>query len=489
MREKIKKTLQFGEVSIADIHLDPKSRDDIPQLLRGLQYIYATSSVREEVLSLLEKMIPEGIDKETGRPGMELWTIFVMGCLRLDLNIDYDRLHDLVNNHTTIRQMLGHPLWDEDYYHLQTIKDNVPLLTPELLDEINQVVVKAGHQLLKKTDEKLRGKCDSYVVETDVHYPTDTNLLFDALRVVIRLLVRLCEGWGLSDWIEGQNNLRKAKKLLRKIQRLRRSTSKDEKKRQAKEEEIIEVHEEYLKMVEEYLSKAAVTIHVLREQYAAGGRQLFEIEQFMEHCYRQLDQIRRRVIEGEKIPHDEKVFSVFEEHTEWVSKGKAGVPVELGLRVCVVEDQFGFILHHHVMQKETDDKIAVAIVKEIQKRFSNFRICSFDKGFYSPENRKELAELLDLSVLPKKGKLSLADQEIQNETAFVEAIKQHSAVESGINALEQHGLDRCPDQGIGGFKRYVSLGVVGRNIQKLGAILREHESQEGKRKNKLKKST
>jgi IS5 family transposase len=249
-----------------------------------------------------------------------------------------------------------------------------------------------------------------------------------------------------------------------------------------------EVHEEYLKRVEEYLSKAAVTLHVLREQYGVDECQLLEIERFMEHCYRQLDQIRRRVIEGEKIPHDEKVFSVFEEHTEWVSKGKAGVPVELGLRVCVVEDQFGFILHHRVMQKETDDKIAVDIVKEIQKRFSNFRICSFDKGFYSPENQKELSELLDLSVLPKKGKLSLADQEIQNETAFVEARKQHSAVESGINALEQHGLDRCPDQGIGGFKRYVALGIVGRNIQKLGAILREHESQEEKRKNKLKKA-
>ena len=77
------------------------------------------------------------------------------------------------------------------------------------------------------------------------------------------------------------------------------------------------------------------------------------MQRFIDHGWRQIDQIRRRVIEDERIPHEEKVFSVFEEHTEWVSKGKAGVPVELGLRVCVLEDQFGFILHHRVMEQQT----------------------------------------------------------------------------------------------------------------------------------------
>src|SRR6266568_7622829 len=77
-----------------------------------------------------------------------------------------------------------------------------------------------------------------------------------------------------------------------------------------------------------------------------------EIEKFINHADRQIDQTRRRVILGETIPHDEKVFSVFQTHTEWISKGKAGVPVELGLRVCVMEDQHRFILHHQVMEKQ-----------------------------------------------------------------------------------------------------------------------------------------
>jgi len=180
-------------------------------------------------------------------------------------------------------------------------------------------------------------------------------------------------------------------------------------------------------------------------------------------------------VDGESIPHHEKVFSLFEEHTEWISKGKAGVPVELGLKVCIVKDQYNFILHHRVMQNETDDKVAVSMVTETQERYSDFRSCSFDKGFHSPENQKELAEILDKSILPRKGKLSAINKEIENSEGFKSARRKHSAVESSINALENHGLDRCPDHGIEGFKRYVALAVLARNIQIIGDLLQKKE--------------
>ncbi len=86
---------------------------------------------------------------------MDLWNVLVMGVLRLDLNWDYDRLHEQVNNHKTIRQMLGHgDFFDTHSYHLQTLKDNVQLLTPELLDKINQAVVTSGHALVQKKKTK-----------------------------------------------------------------------------------------------------------------------------------------------------------------------------------------------------------------------------------------------------------------------------------------------------------------------------------------------
>jgi len=156
---------QSDASDIDAVTFDPKSRDDIPQLLRGLQYLYMTESCRVEVLQILDEVIPEEIDRTTGRPGMALWRILVMGVLRLNLNWDYDRLCEMVNEHRTIRQMLGHGRVDDGHrYHVQTLKDNVSLLTPEIVDRINQVVVKAGHGLEKKRPKaskkrwKKRGK-------------------------------------------------------------------------------------------------------------------------------------------------------------------------------------------------------------------------------------------------------------------------------------------------------------------------------------------
>ena len=120
--------------------------------MRGLHYLYLTPSLRQAVFHILDEMLPETIDRTTGRPGMVLWQILVMGVLRLNLNWDYDRLGEMANEHRTIRQMLGHGLVDDGArYPVQTLKDNVSLLTPEILDRINQVVVRAGHQLEKKS--------------------------------------------------------------------------------------------------------------------------------------------------------------------------------------------------------------------------------------------------------------------------------------------------------------------------------------------------
>jgi hypothetical protein len=161
MRNVINPQLMLDEVDIGAIRLDPKSRDDVPQLLRGLQHIYTLPDLRERVFAILREVIPQRTtgegkaDAGTGRPGMEQWRILVLGVVRLGLNADYDRIHDLVNQHGTLRQMLGHGDWsDKTEYKLQTLKDNLRLFTPEILDRINQEVVKAGHVLVKKVQQK-----------------------------------------------------------------------------------------------------------------------------------------------------------------------------------------------------------------------------------------------------------------------------------------------------------------------------------------------
>ncbi len=209
------------------------------------------------------------------------------------------------------------------------------------------------------------------------------------------------------------------------------------------------------------------------------------IEHFIMHAERQIGQTLRRVVKDEKIAHSEKVFSIFQEHTEWISKGKAGVPQELGLKVCILEDQYGFILHHHVMENQTDDQVAVAMVADAKQKHAGLSSCSFDKGFYSPKNQQDLEPLLDQVVLPRKGRLSSRAIQIEYSDDFIQARHKHAAVESAINALENHGLDRCRDHGLGGFKRYVALAVLSRNLQIIGANLQKRALEKLQRSKKV----
>jgi len=487
MRETFPIQRTLGETDIADIRIDVRSRDDIPLILLGLQHLYCTPECREKVFAILKDILPttvvdgaaQPVSAGLGCPGMNQWTILVLGCLRLCLNADFDRLHELANQHRTLRLMLGIADWDDKRFSLQTLKDNLALFTPELLARINQEVVVAGYALLgkKNSPAPAAGRCDSFVVETDVHYPTDINLLYDALRVLVVLCAQFGESYGLKGWRQFRSGLKKLKKALRAIQKLKHSTSKDAAKKQAKAGQIARAHQTFLDLSAATLQRVEATLAELATVHPLCERQLAKPKQFIAHARRQIDQIERRVLKGETIPHAEKVFSLFEPHTEWIVKGKAGVPMELGLRVAVVESREGFILHHQIMEKQTDDQIAVAIVKETQALFPSFKACSFDKGFHSPANQTDLKALLEQVTLPKKGKWSAADEARETSDDFVAARKAHAAVESGINALEVHGLDRCLDQGIDGFQRYVALAVVSRNLQKIGQIQRNAERE------------
>ena len=134
MRKVVDPQMRLGAVDISQIKFDPRCRDEIPKLLRGLQYIYCTPALRTRVFEILEGIVPEGTNSKNGRRGMELWKILVLGTLRLNCNWDYDKLQEIANNHRTLRFMLGHGIIDGYAYARQTLKDNVCLLTPEILD-------------------------------------------------------------------------------------------------------------------------------------------------------------------------------------------------------------------------------------------------------------------------------------------------------------------------------------------------------------------
>lgn len=478
----IEAQMKFGQVDISAIRFDLRCRDEIPQLLRGLQYMYERPHIRKEVFRILEEEVPKGSIRN-GRPGMDLWQILVLCVLRANCNWDWDKIMYMANTHGQIRQMMGIADWDAHSFSLQAIKDNISLLKSETLDKISVLAAGEGQNILRKKGAgELRGRCDSFVVETDVHYPTDINLLLDAMRKVILLTAMLCMKAGITGWRNAADNFKKFRQSYRKCQKMKHSTSSDDDRKKAQEKLTAEAFQAYLDVAGAFLGQARTALGDVAAKSREFGLEIAEIEHFMAHAERQIDQIGRRVMGGETIPHDQKVFSVFEEHTEWISKGKAGVPVELGLRVCILEDQYGFILAHRVMEKETDVDVAVPVAEKAKSDFPDLNGCSYDKGFWSPDNKKRLDGLLDHVVMPKKGKLSEPDKDREYSDEFIYYRHRHSAVESGINALENHGLDRCLDHGIGGFRRYVSMAVLGRNLQKLGAVLKGKELKSLKRK-------
>ena len=347
---------------------------------------------------------------------MEMWRILVMGVARQGLGCGFDRLRELVNEHRTLRRFpVRADVWDDYRCGYQRLADNVSLLRPELLVAVSGLVVESGHAVArKKPDAPLRGRCDSFVAETDVHYPTDVSLLWDAVRCLLRETGRAAEKSGTPARRQWKRLTRQVRRLFHRVRRTRR----------ARPEHV----EAYLGRCLDLVARAEAA---LPELAARGAKpwEIVEIEGYIAHARRQIGQTDRRLLRGEAIPHGEKVFSIFEPHTRWIAKGKAGCPVELGVPVCVLEDQHGFVLRHEIMWEGGDTDHAVPMVEAAQARFPGLRMVSSGRGFHSPENRVRPGALPGVNALPKKGYLSRAAREREGGAEFRAMRRMHPAAD------------------------------------------------------------
>lgn len=238
--------------------------------------------------------------------------------------------------------------------------------------------------------------------------------------------------------------------------------------------------------VTEYLELAGVLDKKIREFildlqiHAAlsplNMAKLLALDYFHAMMARHIDLVERRLLKGEKIRQDEKVYSLFEPHTEWISKGKAGVPVELGHNILVASDRAGFIVHYKVVEGTHDVDLALPLAVRLKIKYGDkLKGLSLDKGFYSGDNKADIGQLVPSLTMPKKGKLSSTEYDQEHQPPFKALRNAHSAVESNINQLEHNGLNRCPDKGMHGFRRYVALGVLSYNLHKLGKLITEKQ--------------
>jgi transposase, IS5 family len=487
MRQRFEQQLSLRTVAIPDIKIPLKSRDELPAVVKALQHIFITPELNEKVFSLLENKIGKG-KKKTGRRGMDLWHILVLAVVRHSVDTNWDRLEMMANYDIFVRQIMGVHCTgflsgeEKIEFSYQTILDNVSLVDEVLLAEVNQLVVEAGHQLLKKKEgeEAFRLKTDSYVLETNIHFPTDLNLLWDSSRKCLNVVECLLKHTRLTGW-------RKIKHMYRTLKSQFRKTSHQvfKGKNEVQKKQYVK---EYLKQATELLKRCE---ELIQHPPVATGAELkivilmLELGRYCKFLKKFTDQIERRLIEEETIPAEEKIFSIFEEHTEWITKGKLNKKVELGHLILITTDQHDFIVDYKIMEGEKDASQISDLNERLKTKFENKTIFShsFDKGFYSKANLEVLQHSgIEHVILPKKGRLNKEDKQRESDKKFKELRHAHSAVESNINMLEHHGLNRCMDKGLYGYKRCVGLSVLAYNLHQLGNVLLAKERKEAEKK-------
>lgn len=461
------------------VELNRECRDEMIPILCALQHIYAQPPVRDELLDLIGKDVNRHSSPDEGREGLSYWSILVLAAVRLGCNFDYDRLQNLAEEHRTLRLMMGIGSWEERVdFDWRRIRDNVCLLRPATVAKINHLVVAVGHQLAPEAIKAVRG--DTFVVETNVHYPTESTLIGDGLRQVVTLAAALAERHGQSGWRQHEHLLRKLKQLVRDISRVSRAKGQGADRLKPGYETLLAFADELLQRARELLiavrlDPEAAGIDWLGEGLA-GLRE--ELRHFVQLTAKVCGTARRRVLLGETVPNEEKVFSIYEPHTELIKRGKQPNPIQYGHNVLVIEDAVGFICHYAVVANGVlDQDVLVPEMTALQERVGNkIERASFDRAFHTPENQEALARIVKHPCIPKKGQASGRKQQAEASVEFREGRQSHPGVESAVGALQSgNGQERCRDKSKLGYERYVGLGILGRNLHVLGKVILARE--------------
>ncbi len=216
MRQAIDQTPTLDIVSIQDIHINPKSRDDIDRTLRILQKIGCTDSLRERILSIVEKHLSKDVRQDVGRPGMSYWRIFVLVVMKNALNCDYDRLTALANSHMQLRQMLQHGTWESTtFYSAQAIKDNLSKLSERELQDINAIIEPLGLKKMRLLG--LERQCYGLGGEKAEGPPSDVARLHNALLRYMDTAAEASNACNVAGWRQLVHTKRNLEHALRPL--------------------------------------------------------------------------------------------------------------------------------------------------------------------------------------------------------------------------------------------------------------------------------
>lgn len=485
VRKPYQSQYRFDSSPIAQVQLNLECRDEVIPVLAGLQYIYTDSKLRNQVVKLVANDLNHDSRRDVGRPGMDDWQVVVLAAVRLGCNYDYDKLQDQVENHRSLRNIMGIGDWESsDSFGYRRIHDTLCKLKPETIAKLNEAIVTAGQDIHGNAAVSVRA--DSFVIETNIHYPTESSLIWDGVRKSVDVCIKIADALGVPGWRQVKHLRKKIKKLAQTISRI--SASKSPKKADA----LQSAYRDLLERTTLLLTRAKTLLNTAKSESRSETMLLLqaELSHWMELTEQVCDTAKRRVLLGEQVPNCEKLFSLFETHTQLYRRGKAGTPNQFGRLVLVFEDGAGFISHYHLMDRTAQDaEVVVDQTKAAQRKHRGKIVkASFDRGFHSVENEAALSEVVEsVCVLPKNPG-QYAERLKHESIEFRKSRLHHSGIESAIGALQKgNGLTRCRDRSEIGFERYFGLAVLGRNIHSLGKLLiarRQEQAEAGLSKRK-----
>jgi len=467
MRERFDNTPELGMKPIEETPILVNSRDAMHSLTRALLAIYSNEKHLKKIMDFIEERISKGKNK-TGRKGLTYWQIFVLAEFRMGLNLTYDRLQSMVFSDSILRQLLGiesiEGFQEKMVFSRKRILQNVHLITDEDLKKINSIVVDFAHNTVfpVKKKEGLHLKTDSFPVQAMVHFPSDHSLLYDSARKAGDVIRKILKESNIVGWRKSGDWVKTIKNLQRSYAQANASGGKN------KVQRVQKAADAYLAKAKKFSKKLKRFINNSQGNTTINITSIILLQEYLRLMDKHIDLFYRRVKLGEKIPHEEKMFSIFEQYAEWLSKGKR--EVEIGKNISITTDQYGLILDYHIMENETDSQIVTSTKDRVLAQHKAYS-WSFDKGFWKKTNFVELAKSITLVVMPKKEKPNKEEKARESSPEFKKLRNKHSAVESNINELEHSGLHRCRDKGYQGFKRYVGMGVIAYNLKRIGKEL------------------
>lgn len=333
-------------------------------------------------------------------------------------------------------------------------------LSEETWKAINEALSGYAKKGEKITPEKLR--IDTTAYETNIHYPTDSSLLWDSYRTLSRLMRNASEEMravGLTH----RFHTKKTRKLALFISR---NSDKKDKRVQQKIKSI------YRKLIERvtWIASVGTTAMQLLSQAMEFKTAAIavELKHFLPIIKKIIGQAESRVIFGNQVPSSEKVYSLFEEHTELIKRGKARKPIEFGHKVLLAETEEKFIIHYETMPKQKADKELIQESLNAHKKVFRCRpdILAGDKGFYeSREQIGKLSKKIETVSICKKGRRTEEEDQRESTEEFKDGQRFRAGIEGTISVLKRaFKLGRCFFKGFKNFASSVGCAVFCHNL-------------------------